>query len=477
MSTALNPLGKSLGAGLLVSAALVLSACGGSSSSRSTGDDTNPTPTPAPTTAPTPTPSPTTSPDPTPTPDAGAKVSGPLDPVQDQVVTGVVSNEIASQLPEPLSGSVMCAADALNHLVDGPDAILAAAEGLATGADPFAAFNSAQADVQGAMERFAAQLQHTLVALADRGSCDPNDAGTAASTNPLGGTPLAPVGTALQDLIVTLEETGEDPNLTSVTSLLAPALTDLSVALSAVPAEVQNAPVLGGVFATIVDALDDLAAVLPAVGNYEGDNTAAGIATLTENLLGNVLTGVLPVADIDAATGQNFSAEIQAVIASVTNELGSGIGQVVTPLFNQGLNGALSPVLDPAEGLLAVILNPSALDPETLLYVVTSTDGSALEGILGGAAGDGNVVADPLDTLLAVLTAQQGGLSIDDLLEGSGLVPGSTLVNLAALTGDAGSVGLDGLLGDLSGYVTGFFDLPLEDAIDTVLGGLLGGLL
>lgn len=439
---------KKLGLGLLCSSAVLLGACGGGSNagSRSGEVPSQPTPPPAAT--------------PTPPPASSAKVSGPLDPAQDQVVTNVVSNQVASQLPEPLDLTVMCGASALNHLIDVPDSILAAAAGAANSSDPFDAFNAAQANVQVSLERFAAQLQATLVSLVERGSCEPTNPGTPGTTNPLAGTPLEPVGAAILALSGALEGTADDPNLTSVTSALAPVLAQLSGSFAMVPAEVRDAPVVGGLIATLQQATLDVAVLLPAVGNYQAVSTRVGIETVVNNLLSNVLLQVVPVAAVEEATGQDFSSQIQAGINTLTGQLGNGLGQLITPLFNQGLNGVLSPILNPVEGLLASIVG----------------GGDALTGVLGQIAGNGNNTGSPADALLAMLVSQQAGLPFADIIAGSGLPAGNPLANLTTLLSDANAAQLDGVLGNLFD-LSDTLGLPLIDIVDDVIGSVLDGLL
>ncbi len=469
-------LGRTLGLSLIFGAAMALSACGGSSSRTVNNNPpaATPAPTPQPTAAPTPAP--------TPAPSGGEKVTGPMDPVQDGVVTGVIVDQVGSQLPSPLDGTVACAAAALNYLVDAPDSVLASSAGLADGADPYDAFNAGQANMQASLERFAAMLQSTLVQMSDRGTCDPAVAGSTGTTNPLSGTPLAAIGQAVLDLSTALGETDGDPNLTSVTATLAPALTALSAAMGTAPAELQNAPVIGATLASIADAVTDVAAIMPHVGNYDGANTAATTGTMIDNLLNNVLLGVVPVADVDAATGQTFSADIAAGIAQLSATLGSGVGQVVTPLFNQGLNGALSPLQNPSTGALGLILNPSALNATTGLWEVT--DGSTvdpLQGVLAGAVGDGNLTGSPVDALLALVIGAQGGLSLDEIIAGFALTNGTQLANVSALVSDANAAQVDGVLNSIQGFTGGIYNFSLVDALNEVTGDLvsdfLGGLL
>lgn len=427
-----------LAPGLLFVSVAALSACGGGSGSTSSSDASF---------------------------DARANVvQGPLDPVQDQLVTAVLGETLGGTLPAPLGPTVSCLADAVNSLVDGPDAILAALTQLSPGAAPAAALQGASGEFVGAMERFAAELQSALMVLAGQGdTCSTASSGGTPDPfagNPLAGTPLEPVGSALEDLFGGLGGFAgpeEDPNLTSVTSTLAPLLAQLSGAFDQIPAEAREAPVVGGVFTTLEVALADLSSTLPALGNYNAAGTQTGVEGLLNNLLSNVLLRVVPVEQIDEQTGQDFSGQIQAGIDTATAALGNGVGQLITPLFNDLLDGALSPALDPVEGLLAQILNqlPSGGD-------------NPLDGLLGPLAGNGT--GTPLDALLAVLTTGAGGNPLEDL---TALLGGNTaaspLDQLTALLG-GGGLPLDALLGQLSG-LTG--QLPI---VGDILDGLLGNL-
>lgn len=459
----------------LASASLLLTACGGGSSSTPSTSNPTATPTPAPTTAPTaePTPTPTAEPTPTPTPapiGGATKVQGPLDPLQDEVVDGIVVAQVGSQLPSPLSGVTACTAATLNYLIDVPDAILAGGAGLAEGADPFNAFNGSAAEAQAALERFAGALQGTLLAVSGRSDCDPDEDRVPSSSNPLAGTPLAPVGAAIADLMASIGEANEDPNLSSVSNLIAPALADLGAAFALLPAEVTEAPVLGGVVDTLGQAVTDVAGVLVPFGNYDGDATAAASATLISNLLNGVLLGVLPVGEVDAAliaagiieAGDEFSPQIATGIATLTATLGDSLGLVVTPVFNEGLDGVAAPVLDPLEGVLAAILGA----------------GNPLDGALGLLAGD--MLNTPADALLGVLLSAVGGAPL-------GSDSYSPLTLLGVLADQLASGDLDAQLGTASAQnQNGSISLgTILDGIlgdgglfgDDLLGGLLGGLL
>jgi len=448
-------LNKLLLAGL-ASSSLLLTACGGSDGVNSNSTSPTPTSSPNPTATPAPTTTPTTAPTPTPTPTDGptvTKVEGPLDPVQDDVVDGIVVAQLGNELPTPLDGAVACAALSLNYLIDAPDAILAGAEGLASGADPFDAFNASAADVQASLERFAGSLQASLTSMVNRGECSTDQDTAPQSGNPLAGTPLADVGVALQALVASFATPeGEDPNLTSISGVVAPALAALATEMgAAIPAEVSNTPVLGGVFSTIETAATDTSDMLVSFGAYDAAATTADVQMLINNLLTGLMIDTLPVGEIDPAA----EAQLQTGINTLTATLGSGLGQVVTPLFNDGLNGVASPLVDPVEGLLAGILGA----------------GNPLDGTLAPFAGD--AANTDADVLLGLLLTAAGDAPLDSLITAAGGVvvkATSPLVLLGQLQGVLTSGGLDSILGTA---VTQ--NLDLGATLDTILDNLLGG--
>lgn len=391
-------------------------------------------------------------------------ISGPLDPLQDAVVSGVIGGRLAANLPAPVGPSVVCLADAVNSLVDGPDALLAALKDMPAGADPATALQSAAGNLTGSLQRFANELQGALAALSGKQQgCTSAAGGFAAAdtagNNPLAGTPLAALGEALSGLAGGVGKSDEDPNLTAVTAALESLIGNVVAGFNQVPAEVQTAPVVGALLGTIESTLVELQAVLPAVGNYDAPQTQAGVESLLNNLLGNVLTGVIPVQQIDQATGRDFSSRIQNGIDQLTAQLGNGLGQLITPAFNQGLDGALSPLLDPVEGLLAQLLNGDSL----------GAGGNPLTGLLAGIAGNG--ASSPLDALLGLLTFGSAGNGLADLTTALGGNAGqSPLYQLSNLLNN--KLPLGQLLGQLQNLTS---NVPvLGRLLDGLLGGLLG---
>lgn len=397
------------------------------------------------------------------------EINGPLDVVQDQVITGVIGDQLGGTLPAPLGPTVQCAADAINSLVDGPDAILAALTNL-NGGDPAAAMNLAAQQFVGSLERFAADLQSTLMALANSGSCSTVVGGTSSgdpqSGNPLEGTPLAPIGAALEPLIASLGGlnggNGTDPNLTTITDIVAPQLLLLSSAFNMVPDAAKEAPVLGGILLTLQDATADLAFALPSIGDYDAVGTNAGVRLLLDNVLTNVLLEVIPVRMIDEQTGQDFEGRIVPAINTLVSALGAGAELLVTPTFDNLLDGAASPVLDPIEALLGQILGNIGIagDPAT---------GNPLTALLGGIVGDGN--SNPLDALLGLLTTGVDGSPLSALTSAlGGDVNGSQLDQVMNLS--SGNLPLDSLLSQLVDATAG---IPIVGGLVATLLGLLGG--
>lgn len=396
-------------------------------------------------------------------PGKGNEVEGPLDTLQDQVVTSVLGDQIGGTLPQPLGPTVQCAADAVNSLVDAPDALLAALASLPTGADPAVAFQSAAAQVAGSLERFAAELQSTLLALTGGASCRTvaggDGDGEVLPGNPLADTPLAPVGVLIEQLVAALgaaQGPNGDPNLTSLTNLVAPVLNELSVVLGNLPEQVEEAPVLGGLFLTLETATADLATTLPAVGAYDALQTNAGIKVFLDNLLGNVLLEVLPVRAIDEQLGQNFAEQIEQGIDTLTSALGNVTGPIITPLFDEVLNGVASPLLDPVESLLDQLLG--------IVNVPTGVaSGNPLLGLLSPVIGDGQNTN--LDALTALLAFGSDGASLAALTEAAGgHSDASPLTQVSELPG---LNALDQLLTQLADATSG---IP-------IVGGIVGSLL
>ncbi|MGH8531094.1 MAG: hypothetical protein ACRETN_14825 [Nevskiales bacterium] len=377
-----------------------------------------------------------------------ASVEGPLDPVQ-EALSGIVGTQVGGALPAPLGPTVQCADTALTSFTDVPDALLVAVMALPAGADPAGAFQSAAAQMTASMLDFAGRLQSTLRILAGQASvCT---AGTVGG-NPLAGTPLEAAGAPLAALISALQAAGSNPNPAVLAAQIAPLLTQLDAAFGILPPEVTGAPVVGGLIATVRGLLVDVGALLVAIGSTDPVAAQVAIEALLDGVLTNALLGVLPVGQIDAASGQNFSAQIQSGIDTLTATLGATLGTLITPVFDAAIGGATGPLSNPVNGLIAQLLSGAANNP--------------LDGILGSVAGGG---VSPLDPLVAILTAGAGGVSLDNL---AGALPaggtGTPIDDLIDVVG--GGAGLDYLLALMSLLNSLPLPAPLAEIVATVLG-------
>lgn len=380
------------------------------------------------------------------------QVTGPLDPVQEMLVQELLIDQLGGAMPTPMNTATNCLATALNSLLDGPDSLMLALTSVGEGADPVSSFQGSSEQLQASLNQFSGQMQAGLGMLT--GTPTPCDV-AGGNTVSLSGTPLEPAGEALEQLQAALAGgDNDDQDLKPVTDALAPALQELSTALSQLPSELTGAPVLGGIFLGLETAISDLGVLLPAVGSYDPAGTQAGMEVLLNNLMGNLLLNTLPVSEIDDLTGQDFSGQIQDGIDQATAAFGSGVGQLITPIFNEALNGALEPVLDPVEGLLAQLLgelgNPGA---------------NPLDGLLGTLARDGK--ASPLDALLLMLIAGAGDSPLGDITDAL-TAPGARDL-LEALSLMAGqNMALDELLARIAN-ASGDTNL-LEDVLEGLLG-------
>ncbi len=302
-------------------------------------------------------------------------VQGPLDGVQQNLIGEVLENRIASNLPDLPAANVQCASDALNALVDAPDAIFASLA-RQPGSDSAIAMQSASNPLIGTMERFTVNLQNLLVALANQTEC-----GSVSSTSgmdSLQNTPFSAADSALQDMASSL--TGfrasagangttddGDPNLTALTSLLRPQLLLVSTALNMLPDMYKEAPVVGGLLLTLRDATFDLSQMMDPVGDYDPLGTNEATALLLYNLLSNIFLEVLPADQFDAQSGGNYSETMQGLIQTLVGTVGQVTLIVLAPTFETGLNGAASPILDPVEQLITDVLASAGLagDPNS----------------------------------------------------------------------------------------------------------------
>lgn len=368
----------------------------------------------------------------TPTPgDTGtvpAKVTGPLDAVQTPLsasVLGQLANAVAGT---PLE-AVVNSADKIvvQDLLDIVDALAVGLQRAATQGNP-AALAGVASDVQRQVLQLALDLRGLLGAL---GTGTGGSAGGGTS-DPLAGTPLAPLSAALLPVLNPLisqlqSSTASDLQLTQLAALVGQINTQLQAGLSQIPADARNAPVVGGVFATLSGSLNDVTSLLQAAGAYNGALTTSRLESTVNNLLLNVLTKVIPLEFLESQSGRPgvLTDQIEAGVAQLSGVLGDNVGRVLTPALEQLLGGALSPLLDPIENsVLPMVLTPiiDALDGGltggsgpgflgTTLGSVTSVVSGVFTGVLGQIVGGSGTTPTclfrntPLQFLCGVLGA------------------------------------------------------------------------
>ena len=374
--------------GLSLAAAVFAAGCGGGGSSAD-----NPT---------------TPEPPVTPEPPTTGKVAGPLDAVQTPLSETVLGQLAGAVADTPLA-PVIASADQIvvQDLLDIVDAVALGLQQAATTGNPAALADSAP-QVQAQVMQMVTHLRGLLDALA---------AGTGGTggigSNPLAGTPLAPLGDALTPVLAQIGalgtggSSGTDLNLTQLAYVVSLLNNHLQTGLSQIPAEARNAPVVGAVFTTLSTSLTDVTGLLAAASTYNATTTTARVQTTVNNLLTNVLTGIVPVHFLEQQTGNPgvLSSQIEAGIAQVSAVLGENLGVVLTPVLEDLLGGALSPLLDPIENQVL----PAVLTP-----IIDALSGG-LPGV-GGSGFGGTQLGGLLGLVTDALASTPLGDLVDDIL-------------------------------------------------------------
>jgi len=331
-----------------------------------------------------------------------AAIAGPLDTVQTAVTSSVFVPLVGATAGTPLQSVLLCANGiATRNVLDIADAF---ANGLANPAT-LAATTPAQA--QAALTALVGNLSGLLTSFSGTQTC--LGGSTAPSlgiptTNPLAGTPLAALGDALLPVLLTASQQlapltgGGAPSLTSIqlTTLVQQLSDAFSTGIAALPPEALTAPLVGGSLITVEDALARLAA-LSALASTGGSPEALAInlQSLVQSVVGNLLTQVLPVGNLQDLAGGGAStdlvATLQAAVASLTASLGtdptgalpanplSGVGfESLTTLLDT-LTAQLPGALTGSAGLTA--LEAALGQVQTLLNTLLG---------LGGTGGGGS---------------------------------------------------------------------------------------
>ena len=362
---------------LILTTAVLMTACGGGGSSGGTDNPSGGV---------TPTPQSTT-------------VAGPLDTVQNAVTTTLFSPLVTATNGTPLQPLLLCTNGiATRNLLDIADAF---ANGLAS---PSTLLQTAPAQAQAAVGALVGNLSGLLTALNGTQTCLGGSNAPSLgvpTTNPLAGTPLAALGDQLLPVLLSASQQlapGAGGVASPLSALQLAGIVDqlstaFSAGLAALPTNALTAPILGGSLLTIDDALAQLSSLTDlAAAGATPQVLAAAFQTLTQSVLGNLLTQVLPIANLQDLAGvgvpTDLVATLQAAIATLTAGLGTS---PTTPLPGNPLGGVgfagLSGVISQLTSALPTALTGTAgLSPLAVALGQLQTLLGTLLG-LGGSGG------------------------------------------------------------------------------------------
>jgi len=347
-------------------------------------------------------------------------VAGPLDSVQGQLSSDVLSPLTQSLSGTPLAGVVNCVDQAVvNDVLDVVDAL---ALSIQPGANPTTAVTVAAADVQAELGDLVTDLQGLVLSLAGTTGCANIPIPLGSLTNPLAGTPLAPLGEQLLPALAQASAVlnGVGGALPTQLSLgqLAGVIGQLQQAFNGVsgqiPATVTNAPVVGASLDVVSEALANLQLTVgtAATGNVTG--TANALTVTVTDLLDGVLTRVVPLDIIEAAAGRPgvLTNVVHTAIDQLASILGSGLTTLPAGNLGTQLSQGSVDLLEP--------FNASVLT-DLLTQIQTTLAG-------GVGTGTGGPTGTPLDGVLVTLTGLLTGTSGGGLLTGllGGLLGGAT---------------------------------------------------
>ena len=326
--------------------------------------------------------------------------AGLLDPVQSAVSTQVLTPLATAAAGTPLQGVLLCTDKTVNQdTLDIVDELLIAID--AGIENPSVTTDLPLEDATAAVERLVGNLSGLLYALAGNLAGQPVTCGqpvAAPGTNPLAGTPLAPLGEQLLPALVLAQQTLAGDAMLS-TDALADLVSDLANAYAEgyalLPDEVKGAPILGGVLITLDHALTNLDAFVALTADDVNDANQAetyneALTLLVEGALDDLLTLVLPIGDLqdllNLTDAQGLIAEVEAAVSELVGLLVGG-----------DIDGPID---------LFEIVDLSAL--ETLLTQI----GIELPRLIGTGSGIGTLlgtVNGVVTTLLSTLTGNTGG--------------------------------------------------------------------
>lgn len=327
-----------------------------------------------------------------------AAIVGPLDTVQTAVTESVFLPLVTATDGTPLQGVLLCANGIVTRNV--LDIVDAFANGLAS---PSTLIATSPADAQAAVTALVGNLSGLLTSLNGAQTClGGSSAPTLGipTTNPLAGTPLEALGDALLPALLSASQqlaplTGGAPSLTAVqlSDLVAQLSDAFSTGLAALPSEALTAPLVGGSLVTVDDALAQLASLTAlAEGGGTPEALAAGLQTLAQSVVGNLLTQVLPVANLQDLAGVGAPTDLvnvlQDAVAGLVASLGSNPTSALpaNPLSGDGF-AALTTLIDTLTAQLPGALTGTA--GLTALQAALGQVQTLLGSLLGIGGGDG----------------------------------------------------------------------------------------
>ncbi len=267
------------------------------------------------------------------TPTSAPAVVGPLDSAQNAVANTVFAPLVEATAGTPLQGVLACGNSIVTrNVLDIADAFANAL------ASPSTLVSTAPTAAQGAVTALVGNLSGLLGSLNGSITCFGGSAGDipVPTTNPLAGTPLAPIGDALLPVLTAASQQliapagGATPQIgaTQLATIVSQLADAYNTALAQIPPEALSAPVLGGTLTTVGNALSNLDILTTQAATGAGATVlAASFQTLATTALDNLLTLVLPVGSLQDAAGGGAStdlvATLQAAVASLTGGLAS----------------------------------------------------------------------------------------------------------------------------------------------------------
>lgn len=375
---------------------------------------------------------------------AGGETCGVLDDVQ-IILDDTLAGALGDALPAPLGPVVGCASNAVNNVVDVPDALLVGLQDAATTQDP-AALMAAFDSIGTSLGSAAFNLQGLLTTLTgSESTCNEAGAGDVADGGDNGGDAAGPTGTPL-DLA------------------LAPLMDGLDTLVSTLQDSAAGTPA-AEVVDPIVEGLDALLAVLeggdaPSLPGLPGggDNPLTGALEQLQDQLAGLAGGSFPGFPGGDDGGNVEDADLEPltdVLDTVVSSLGLALenGQV-------GLEDAAGSEVPVISGLLAT-LSGALADTGSLVDQVGQYNGvdanAEIENLLENLLGNVLTQVIPLE-----LIGEQTGQDI------AGPVRDGIAQGVSAL-GDGTELLIDPLLSDVLDDAAS----PLLDPIEGILAQLL----